>query len=71
MHGRQRYCYGVRRGLNLVHGHGAVYEECGGSQSASTVVALYCKECGRSSICVHGRIRSRCKECRAAKARTG
>ena len=30
--------------------------------SASTVVALSCKECG-GTICEHGRRRSRCKEC--------
>ena len=39
-------------------------KECGGAQSASTVVgALECKECGGAAICEHGRRRSQCKEC--------
>ena len=38
-------------------------KECGGSQSASTVVRSRCKECGGSQICEHGRRRCECKEC--------
>ena len=31
-------------------------------------LALSCKECGGSQICEHGRLRYRCKECRAVNA---
>ena len=39
-----------------------------GHKYASTVVcAIRCKECGGKGICEHGRRRSDCKECHAAK----
>ena len=28
-----------------------------------------CKECGGASICEHGRVRSKCKECTGTKRR--